>query len=95
MEIILPDSHVLSLRKMPRQDVFSTMRPLAFGAPSCHCHRAPPLYRSEDHQPVTDPMALVFVIGALRITRLGRQPLTGFDDLVLTGFIQTHQGLLW
>ena len=66
-------------------------RPIYFGAPVRHFHPAPPFQRSEQHEKVAHPVALVFVIVGPGRPRPRRAGLTGLAYLLLAGLVQAHQ----
>ena len=61
------------------------------GMTVCHFDMAPALQWREDHEEISDAVALVFVVVSLGLSGLGRDRLAGLDDQLLRSLVQTHE----
>ena len=68
--------------------------PIGFRAPVRHFHPAPPFQRSEQHEEVAHPVALVFIIVGARRPRPGRTRPARLFHLLLAGLVQTDQNFV-
>ena len=68
--------------------------PIDLGAPVRHFHPTPPLQRSEQHEHIAHPVALVLVIVDAGCPRPGRTRQPGLLHLLFAGLVQADQNFV-
>jgi hypothetical protein len=91
IEVVRHQYDLLRLWTVPINKVLKTMSKVHVGASVRPLHVSPPCKRSQEHEHVADPVALLGIILATRLAPWPREGGSGFFDLLFTRFISAHQ----
>ena len=91
VQVVHHQGDLISLRKMNVREIPHAMSPINSSAMIRHLEMPPAFQGSEQHEQVTDPGPLIFVVVSPRLSRTFRNGSPRLFDLLAVSFIHANQ----